>query len=144
MLAELSLPNRDNAPLDDDVISILSHVVESSFHKILDKLHARLLIRLIAGPYSEEVSLHPNFDPELIAEKLCECIAIPTEFLTFDLNHQHHTRASMLDGRPRAARSGYHNSKVAFRAFGSSDIEPLLVNEQCPARRQDCDKVESY
>jgi len=67
MLTELSLSNRENSPLDDDMISILSHVVERSFDEILDHLYAWLTIWSIAGSYSEGVSLHSHLDLELNA-----------------------------------------------------------------------------
>lgn len=88
MLTELPLPDGDNAPLHDDMISILSHVVQRSFYSIFDHLHGGLMIGPIAQSYSECVSVYSNFNPESIAKEAREGVAISTEFLAFDLYHQ--------------------------------------------------------
>jgi len=89
--------------LDDDMISILFHMVERPFDYVFDELHARLMIWPIAGSYSEDVSLHLHLDLELVTQEPCEGVTVPTEFLALDLYHRPHTQISVFDRRSRAA-----------------------------------------
>lgn len=96
MLADFSLPNAQDTGLGDDVITLLSHMVEASFDQVLDHLHTWLTIWPIAGSYAEEISLDLHLDLELLSQEPCHCIAVPTEFLAFDLYHQLHAHTSMF------------------------------------------------
>jgi len=102
MLTELSLSNRENSPLDDDMISFFSHVVENPFDYVFDELYARLMIWPIAGSYSEDVSLHLHLDLELVTQEPCERVTVPMEFLALDLYHQPHAQMLMFDMRSSA------------------------------------------
>jgi hypothetical protein len=87
MLADLPLPNAQDTGLGNDMIPVLSHVVEAAFDQVLDHLHTWLTAWPIAGSYADDVSLELRFDLELFSQVFCEFIAVPTEFLAFNRYH---------------------------------------------------------